>query len=158
MMKRAVLFCFLYWCSGNFAWAQGSDHVFMEGGMQRIFILNVEQGWRTMGEIGVGKGFFEAVPYTYDYGTFATLQFNFNPHHVMLGPGIMYHNSKDHFRYGAKLFYETDLHVGTVYLNTHMGYCAWWGQIYAGYNIPVMKDHMRSLVNSYTLTFSYLLD
>src|SRR5687768_10432395 len=122
--------------------------------------LKAQQGWRTMGEISFGK-----TEQTTDHFLFrgaqwqhyfeAGMQFNFNKDHFIIGPkvsavfeGLMLH-------YEAELVYLTDLRVGTIYLSPKLGFhLNTDAAFYMGFNIPLMRNHMKGLTNRFTVTAS----
>ncbi len=125
-----------------------------------VLNLNIQQGWRTMGEIAFGLADFTGKRNHFSMNGLEAIeigsQFNFNPKHFIMGPELVYNVSfLFFFNFGGSLVYLTDFRKGTVYLHPHLGisYNTFF-DLYAGYNIPLMKNHMRTLVNNFTVTFA----
>ncbi len=128
---------------------------------QPVLNLKIHQGWRTMGEISVGIG---ALDGQHGFETLSSLQggcqFNFDPNHFIVGPSIGWNASAVILQGGANLIYFTDFDKRTLFLNPHIGFTFNTDfDLYFGYNIPLMKNEMRSMVNHFTVTLSVpLLD
>ncbi len=124
-----------------------------------VMNLNLQQGWRTMGEIAFGL-----CDYSSSYKNLlmrklscieAGSQFNFNLDHFIIGPELTYNHSDFIVNFGGSIIYFTDLRKGTLFINPHVGlsYNTIF-DLYFGYNIPLMQNHMKSLVNNYTITLA----
>jgi len=124
-----------------------------------ILNLNIQQGWRTMGEIAFGLADFQGKKNNYSLNVMQSIemgsQFNFNPKHIIIGPELVYHVSFIFMCFGGSLVYITDFSKGTLYLNPHLGlsYNTFF-ELYAGYQIPLMKNHMKTYVNRINMTLA----
>jgi hypothetical protein len=127
-----------------------------------ILNLNVQQGWRTMGEIAFGLADFQGRRKNYGLNSLESFeigsQFNFNPNHFIIGPELNYNVSWILITFGASIIYLTDFSKGTLYLNPHLGFTYnTYIDLFIGYNIPLMKNNMKSLVNNFTATLAFPL-
>jgi hypothetical protein len=124
-----------------------------------VLNLNIQQGWRTMGEIAFSLADYEGKRNRFSLNVLDAIgfgsQFNFNPKHFIIGPELVYNVSFLFFNFGGCIVYLTDFKKGTVYLNPHLGvsYNTFF-DLYAGYNIPLMTNHMKTLVNNFTVTLA----
>jgi hypothetical protein len=124
-----------------------------------VLNLNIQQGWRTMGEIAFSLADYQGKKNRFSLNVLDAIgfgsQFNFNPKHFIIGPELVYNVSFLFLNFGGGIVYLTDFKKGTVYLNPHLGvsYNTFF-DLYAGYNIPLMTNHMKTLVNNFTVTFA----
>jgi hypothetical protein len=124
------------------------------GNGDAIFNLEVQQGWRTMGGVSVGRvvddeQFFRSSSYV-EIGS----NFYLSPQHPIIGPKISIGFS---FLFSgcANLIYYTDFHRGTLFLNPNFGISLGrLADIYLGYNIPLTPNYMKNDVNHFTFTCS----
>jgi hypothetical protein len=128
---------------------------------QFIGRINFHQGWRGMGEISLGIANYDEdhqrrMP---DMNHLQSIemgcQFNFNKDHFIIGPSLTYNRTHVIFHYGVSLIYYTDFDKRTLFINPHLGF-SWntYFDFYFGYNIPLMKNEMKGMVNRFTFTIS----
>jgi hypothetical protein len=124
-----------------------------------ILNLNVQQGWRTMGEVAFGLADYQGGRKLLGLNVLQDIeigsQFNFNPKHIILGPELSYNVSFLFINFGTSIIYLTDFNKGTLYLNPHLGlsYNTFF-DFYVGYNIPFLPNNIKSLVNNFTVTLA----
>lgn len=118
--------------------------------------LAVQQGWRTMGEVAIGLGLYEAHSFL-DFDI-AHIQlgttFNFTPEQLILGPGITFLYSPLLIDVGGSLRYYTTKNTGTLYVSPHFGINFIYADLFMGYEIPLTKNVMKPWVNRFTVTLA----
>ncbi|MCE3228830.1 MAG: hypothetical protein K0S32_3381 [Bacteroidetes bacterium] len=128
---------------------------------QFIGRINFHQGWRGMGEISIGVANYDEENHRHipDMNFLQSIeggcQFNFNKNHFIIGPSLTYNCTASILHCGGSLIYYTDFDKRTLFLNPHLGF-SWntYFDFYFGYNIPLMKNEMKSTVNRFTFTVS----
>jgi len=124
-----------------------------------VLNLNIQQGWRTMGEVTFGLADYQPGIKILGLQALETIelgsQLNFTFNHFVIGPELTYNSSFFIINYGASIIYFTDFRNGTLFINPHIGLTFFtYFDLYAGYNIPLMHNHMKSSVNNYTFTLA----
>lgn len=118
----------------------------------------VDMWRRIMGEAMVGVGH-----YHYDTGflhwhtgkTFlAGTEYNFSGKKPLWGPKVTL-NASGGFCMGISTIYFTDGDVGSLYLAPHFGISSIYTDFRIGYNIPLMKQHLRERVNHFTVSLIF---
>jgi len=135
MKKIAVLF---------FSLSFHSTISFAAIGTRFLLKPAIHQGWRTMGELSTG------IMHGNKWGGYlatAGTEFNFQRNRFILGPKATCDFWLSGMVAGASFTYYTDFDKGTLYFNPHLG-----SIIYFGWNIPLMRNHMKDRVNTYTFT------
>jgi hypothetical protein len=132
-----------------------------------VLNVGIHQGWRTMGELSVGTCLgwktHDLAAYKWYSLTLGT-EFNFNPHHFIIGPKITYNRQMGFLLggldWGCSLIYYTDFDKGELYINPQVGIniITFLG-LHLGYNIPLYSQSgdnpMRSLVNHFTVSLIF---
>lgn len=124
-----------------------------------VYNVNVQSGWRTMGEIALGIGKFDedfhrGLKQDYSIMRLTTIrvgtEFNFSLLKPLLGPNISYDAMRGPGAYGIGLIYYTDLDKGALFLRPRIGIsCNSFCNLMFGFNIPLMKNDMWNRINHF---------
>jgi hypothetical protein len=158
-------------CSRTNSFNLISDKPLFENGKfdQPVFNFGIEQGWRMMGQIGIGmadtkfrfNGFF---PLWYFRQLQIGSQFNFSFKHPIVGPFIAYDATSrskrfgTYFGYGISAIYLSNPSAGSLYVSPRIGLrmLAIYN-LMIGYNIPVLGSELEPYVNRLNVSLTFML-
>lgn len=116
-------------------------------------------GRRVMGEAMFGLGYYKYDPNFLHIHTGRMVhvgtEYNFGFKKPLWGPKMTV-NFNGPLVGGGSLIYFTDGNKGSLYLAPHIGVGAVYWDLRFGYNIPMMKEHLKERVNHFTISLIFI--